>query len=144
MVPAHLQRVDPEANMARFYRVEVAPTLFGEVAVLRSWGRIGTRGRTSIETCPSAAEAEQSAVRTLCQKVRRGYNCAFGGHQPRAPRCHATVPIDLSIDSSTMARQDTRNLDNPCLVDKQPRKNSALFDIQFSMRAGDGNLHTTL
>ena len=70
---AHLHRTDPKANMARFYCIEVAPTLFGEVSVLRTWGRIGTRGRTSVETCLSAAKAEKAAVRTLRQKVRRGY-----------------------------------------------------------------------
>ena len=73
MVLAHLHRIDPDANMARFYCIEVAPTLFGEVSVLRTWGRIGTRGRTSVETCLSAAKAEKAAVRTLRQKVRRGY-----------------------------------------------------------------------
>jgi predicted DNA-binding WGR domain protein len=53
MVLAHLHRIDPDAHMARFYSIELAPTLFGEVTVLRRWGRIGTRGRTSIETWTS-------------------------------------------------------------------------------------------
>ena len=73
MALAHLHRTDPKANMARFYCIDVAPTLFGEVSVLRTWGRIGTRGRTSVETCLSAAEAEKAALRTLRQKVRRGH-----------------------------------------------------------------------
>jgi predicted DNA-binding WGR domain protein len=73
MVLAHLHRIDPDANMARYYCVDIALTLFGEVCVIRSWGRIGTQGRTSIETWVSAAEAEKAAVRTLRQKVRRGY-----------------------------------------------------------------------
>jgi len=74
MVPAHLHRIDPEANMARFCSIDLAPTLFGEVAVLRSWGRIGTRGRTSLETWPSAGEAEAAANRTLRHKSGRGYS----------------------------------------------------------------------
>lgn len=73
MFLAHLQRIDPEANMARFCCIDVAATLFGDVAVLRSWGRIGTHGRTSIETCASAEDAELAAFRTLRQKMRRGY-----------------------------------------------------------------------
>jgi predicted DNA-binding WGR domain protein len=44
MVLAHLHRIDPEANMARFCSIDVLPTLFGESSVLRCWGRIGTRG----------------------------------------------------------------------------------------------------
>ena len=70
---AHLHRIDPEANMARFYCIDVAATLFGDVSVLRTWGRIGTHGRTSIETCASVEEAERAASQTLRRKLRRGY-----------------------------------------------------------------------
>lgn len=76
MVLAHLHRIDPDANMERFYCIDLAPTLFGEVTVLRRWGRMGTRGRMHIETWPSAAEAEAAANRTLRQKSRRGYRPA--------------------------------------------------------------------
>jgi len=77
MQPVHLHRVNAEANMARFYHVDIAPTLFGEVSVLRSWGRIGTHGRTSVETCVTPEEAETAAARTLRQKVLRGYVVAL-------------------------------------------------------------------
>lgn len=70
---AHLHRIDPEANMARYYCIDVAATLFGDVSVLRTWGRIGTHGRTSIETCASVEEAERAASQTLRRKMRRGY-----------------------------------------------------------------------
>jgi len=68
-----LHRIDPDRNMARFYCVDVAPTLFGEVSVLRTWGRIGTHGRMSLETCATPDEAETVAARTLRQKAQRGY-----------------------------------------------------------------------
>ncbi len=73
MALAHLHRIDSEANMARFYCIEVAATLFGDISVLRTWGRIGTHGRTSIETCATVEDAERAASRTLRQKMRRGY-----------------------------------------------------------------------
>lgn len=73
MVLAHLHRINPDANMARFYSIDFAPTLFGEVAVLRRWGRIGTRGRVSAETWPTAEEAEAAASALLRAKERRGY-----------------------------------------------------------------------
>ena len=76
MVLAHLHRIDPNANMARFYCIDFAPTLFGDVTVLRHWGRLGTQGRTHFETWPSIGEAEASANRTLQQKSRRGYRPA--------------------------------------------------------------------
>ena len=73
MVLAHLHRIDPQANMARFYCIDVAATLFGDVSVLRTWGRIGTHGRTRLETCANVEEAERAASQTLRQKTRRGY-----------------------------------------------------------------------
>lgn len=73
MALAHLHRINPEANMARFYCIDVAVTLFGDVSVMRTWGRIGTHGRTSIETYASVEEAERAASHTLRQKMRRGY-----------------------------------------------------------------------
>ena len=41
----HLHRVDPTRNMARFYTMALQPTLFGDWALLREWGRIGSAGR---------------------------------------------------------------------------------------------------
>jgi predicted DNA-binding WGR domain protein len=85
MQPVHLHRVNAEAKMARFYHVDIAPTLFGEVSVLRSWGRIGTHGRTNIETCVTPEEAETTAARTLRQKAQRGYVAAFQIHMADLP-----------------------------------------------------------
>lgn len=73
MALAHLHRIDPEANMARFYCIDVAATLFGEVSVVRTWGRIGTRGRTRIETCAAVEDVEQRSMKMLKAKLRRGY-----------------------------------------------------------------------
>ena len=36
--PLRLTRCNPDLNMARFYVIALEPTLFGEVAVVRSWG----------------------------------------------------------------------------------------------------------
>jgi predicted DNA-binding WGR domain protein len=68
-----LRKVDAEKNMARFYSIDIAPTLFGDVSVLRSWGRIGTNGRMSVETCATMDEVEQRAMKTMKAKLRRGY-----------------------------------------------------------------------
>lgn len=73
MIPVHLQKLVPDQNMARFYHVDIAKTLFGEVSVLRTWGRIGAHGRTTVETCATPSEAEAAATRMLRQKLQRGY-----------------------------------------------------------------------
>lgn len=76
MTLCYLQKRDPDHNMARFYRVDVAPTLFGEASVIRSWGRIGTVGRTALETFPTAEAAEAAGARSIRAKLGRGYSAA--------------------------------------------------------------------
>ena len=68
-----LHRVDPDLNMARFYRVEVLLDLFGEVIVERRWGRIGGRGQCRTASYRSTSSAEAAAFRLIRAKERRGY-----------------------------------------------------------------------
>ncbi len=68
-----LHRVDPDLNMARFYRVEVLPDLFGEIIVERRWGRIGGKGQCRAASYPSTSLAEAAASRLIGTKERRGY-----------------------------------------------------------------------
>jgi predicted DNA-binding WGR domain protein len=44
-----LERRDPAANMARFYVLALEETLFGDAALVREWGRIGTTGQRKVE-----------------------------------------------------------------------------------------------
>jgi predicted DNA-binding WGR domain protein len=69
----YLERHDPEKNMARFYRMTLAPTLFGEWALIREWGRIGSPGtvrETWFDTEMLALKEQQKLLR---RKQRRGY-----------------------------------------------------------------------
>jgi WGR domain len=40
-----LRRTDAEKNMARFYRLDVQPNLFGSWSFIPEWGRIGRLGQ---------------------------------------------------------------------------------------------------
>jgi predicted DNA-binding WGR domain protein len=71
--PRFFRRIDPKRNMARFYVVMLQPTLFGEMAVVRQWGRIGTRGREKIDYFGGDAEAISAATTLAERKRRRGY-----------------------------------------------------------------------
>ncbi|WP_298854978.1 WGR domain-containing protein [uncultured Ruegeria sp.] len=71
--PVHLIHVDPDVNMARFYGIEMQPTLFGEVSVFRTWGRIGTNGQVMKVTYDDEAEAVDALQKLNKQKRRRGY-----------------------------------------------------------------------
>ena len=73
MVSAHLHRIDHSANMARFYAIALQPTLFGEVSVIRTWGRIGTQGQVKLETFPTVFAAKRQAGLIEGRKRRRGY-----------------------------------------------------------------------
>lgn len=80
-----LHRVDPDLNMARFYRVEVLPDLFGEVIVERRWGRIGGRGQSHSASYRSTSLAEAAASRLIVAKERRGYRVAAGVQREPRP-----------------------------------------------------------
>ncbi|MDO8986347.1 WGR domain-containing protein [Cypionkella sp.] len=68
-----LHRIDPDQNMARYYRVEALSDLFGAVIVERRWGRIGSRGQFRQTTYASAPLAEVAASKWIKVKERRGY-----------------------------------------------------------------------
>lgn len=72
-MPRHFERRSPPDNMARFYRLEVRSTLFGEWSVVRIWGRIGTGGREQFETHPTREAAMVLMERLERIKRRRGY-----------------------------------------------------------------------
>lgn len=69
----YLERIDPAAAMARFYRVAVVPTLFGSWAVVREWGRIGQGGTVREEAFDTEADAVQSVDAHVLRKRRGGY-----------------------------------------------------------------------
>ena len=68
-----MTRVDPEINMARFYEIDVQPTLFGEFTVERHWGRIGATGQSKTFWFDDEAAADQMAKSVSAIKLRRGY-----------------------------------------------------------------------
>lgn len=71
--PLYLERIDPNRNMARFYAMSIQPTLFGELSLIRNWGRIGATGRNKIETFPDMEGLVRAKMRLARQKRRRGY-----------------------------------------------------------------------
>lgn len=71
---AYLEKRDPARNMQRYYRVSVTPTLFGEFAMVREWGRLGQRGGSRMECWFASEEEARHAVQAMAAaKRRRGY-----------------------------------------------------------------------
>lgn len=69
----YLRCIDPERNMARFYSMSVQPTLFGEWALLREWGRIGSAGRLVQRQFASEQEAALAMAAHLKVRLTHGY-----------------------------------------------------------------------
>ena len=71
-----IERVDPETNMYRFYRLRLMPDLFGGVSLLREWGRIGTQGRHRVELFRDMGSAADAMAALYHAKRKRGYQLA--------------------------------------------------------------------
>jgi predicted DNA-binding WGR domain protein len=72
----HLCRIDPAANMARFYQMVVQRDLFGGATLTREWGRIGSPGTIKEDHFPDEGQAidalaELAKVGSIGIKVRR-------------------------------------------------------------------------
>ena len=68
-----LERRDASCNMARFYVLAIEPTLFGEMALAREWGRIGSSGRRRLDLHADKISAAEALDHWLARKIRRGY-----------------------------------------------------------------------
>ncbi|SNR46704.1 WGR domain-containing protein [Paracoccus sediminis] len=68
-----LDRIDPHRNMARFYRLDIVPDLFGGVVLVRNWGRIGRRGQERCQWFAEPADAVREQAAWIRRKTRRGY-----------------------------------------------------------------------
>ena len=68
-----LTREEPAQNMARFYRLDVQPDLFGGWSLWREWGRIGRGGTVRRDAFPSQHDAEEARRKLAAAKCRRGY-----------------------------------------------------------------------
>jgi len=72
----YCQRIDASRNMARYYTLAIRPTLFGEIAVVRSWGRIGKAGGEMTEVFSNEKDAISRFLELLLKKRKRGYQPA--------------------------------------------------------------------
>jgi predicted DNA-binding WGR domain protein len=69
-----LCKVNPKKNCRRFYRVAVESTLFDEICLTRTWGRLGGKAR-QLEPMPfvDPVAAEKAASKIIRSKLKRGY-----------------------------------------------------------------------
>lgn len=69
----YVERTDASKNMARYYAMDISPTLFGQTCLTRRWGRIGARGQSKAYVFTREEEAVSLFLDLLRQKRSRGY-----------------------------------------------------------------------
>jgi predicted DNA-binding WGR domain protein len=60
-------------NKRRFYAIHITQTIFGEWAVIKEWGRIGSPGTVREEWFDEESQAINKANAIVQRRVRRGY-----------------------------------------------------------------------
>jgi predicted DNA-binding WGR domain protein len=69
----YIERTEPKKRMARYYGIEISDTLFGEVCVTRTWGRIGRRGQSKMHLFENEEKAVHLFLELMRKKRNRGY-----------------------------------------------------------------------
>lgn len=73
MTAIMLTRIDDRRNMARFYKLDVQPTLFGEWCFVREWGRIGRAGTVRMAAHRSRGLADLAMALSWTRKLKGGH-----------------------------------------------------------------------
>ena len=68
-----LESRDPEANRDRYYDLLWQPTLFGEGALVRVWGRRGHSATTRVRVFADRVCAQKDVRRLVRLRLRHGY-----------------------------------------------------------------------
>ena len=68
-----LTSVDPAANRFRSYALSWRPTLWGDFALVQTWGRLGSPSRSRTTFFASRPMAQEAIVRLLRRRLRHGY-----------------------------------------------------------------------
>jgi len=66
----YLTRTDPDANLYRFYHMEIVPGLFGDWGLVREWGR---SGQVRTDWFDNEEDAKDARFILHMKKAKRGY-----------------------------------------------------------------------
>jgi predicted DNA-binding WGR domain protein len=68
-----LVSIDPSRNRSRVSVLTWQPTLWGEIALVRTWGRLDHPGRTQMTIYPDRDQAHADLRRLLRRRLQHGY-----------------------------------------------------------------------
>jgi predicted DNA-binding WGR domain protein len=69
----HLVSLNPAKNRYRFCTLAWQTSLFGELALVRTWGRLGKVGRSQAHFYPDVMSAQPAIIALLRRRLRHGY-----------------------------------------------------------------------
>ncbi len=81
---------DAAKNRQRFYLLSWHPMLDGDIALVCSWGRLGTHGRSRTIIYPDRAHLQAKLVRLIKRRLTHGYQVT-AWHEPRQERSPGTL-----------------------------------------------------
>jgi predicted DNA-binding WGR domain protein len=73
--------MSPVKTWLRLHALAVERDLFGQVVVVRQWGRISTVGRTRLDKYPDEGTAAEAMTKLEASKRSRGYGTS-GASRP--------------------------------------------------------------
>jgi predicted DNA-binding WGR domain protein len=73
MKPIYLERHDSDKNLHRFYQLHVMPSIFGDWALVREWGRVGSSGTVRKDWFDTEDEALTARQGLVEAKQKKGY-----------------------------------------------------------------------
>ena len=65
---------DATKNRQRFYLLRWQPTLEGDTALVCTWGRLGTHGRSRTICSPTRAQVQEQLVYLIRRRLQHGYH----------------------------------------------------------------------
>ena len=68
-----LVSIDASRNRARFYLLQWHPTLWDDVALVRVWGRIGSRGQAKVLFHAPSPQVDAAVARLVRRRLQHGY-----------------------------------------------------------------------
>jgi predicted DNA-binding WGR domain protein len=77
--PLELRHVDPARRRARRYHIAESASLFGELGLIISWGRIGRPARTRFESFATENELATRYQELLARRKAHGYQVQMTG-----------------------------------------------------------------
>jgi predicted DNA-binding WGR domain protein len=87
-----LASIDASQNRYRLYRLMWQPTLWGEGALVRWWGRKGSTGRNQVNFYSNPDDARAEFQRLLKLRTRHGYRALGHSQEPHGNHLGCRTP----------------------------------------------------